>query len=69
MTCEQCGQPTEGYQVCNGDGHPHHHGRVHTLEHGLQMLCDDCHIKDKVAWLETGRGYATVAAIMRRERT
>lgn len=42
LMCERCdARPARG-QVCPGDGRYHHHGRVHTVTDGLELVCDAC---------------------------
>jgi hypothetical protein len=41
VPCERCGAESRP-NGCAGDGRTHHHGRVHTLDGGLQALCLRC---------------------------
>jgi hypothetical protein len=47
--CSRCGGESVP-NVCAGDGRYHHHGRVHTVERGLEPLCRMCAELDAEAW-------------------
>jgi hypothetical protein len=47
--CPRCGDESVR-NICAGDGRNHHHGRVHTVERGLEPLCRMCAELDAASW-------------------
>jgi hypothetical protein len=47
--CELCGAEAHR-QICPGDGRPHHHGCVHTVDRKLIPVCNDCIAKVDAEW-------------------
>jgi hypothetical protein len=51
--CPRCGGESVP-NVCAGAGRYHHHGRIHTVEGGLEPLCRMCAELDGAAWRARG---------------